>query len=38
MSPAYIELSYGQVGLAALLIVINGGISVLLRLQRSPHA
>jgi putative ABC transport system permease protein len=32
MSPAYIELSYGQVGLAALLIVINGVISVLLRL------
>src|SRR3954453_17178612 len=32
MSPAYIELSYGQVGLAAFLIVINGGISVLLRL------
>ena len=32
MNRAYIELSYGQVALAALLILINGAISVLLRL------
>jgi putative ABC transport system permease protein len=32
MSRAYIELSYGQVFLAALLILINGVISILLRL------
>ncbi len=32
MSQFYIELSYFQVGLAALLIVINGAISVLLQL------
>jgi putative ABC transport system permease protein len=30
--PPYLELSYLQVGLAALLILINGGISALLRL------
>ena len=30
--PEYLELSYVQVGLAALLILINGGISVALRL------
>ena len=32
MNAAYVELSYGQVCLAALLIVMNGLISVLLRL------
>jgi putative ABC transport system permease protein len=32
MTPTYIELSYGRVCLAALLIVINGVISLLLRL------
>ena len=32
MNESYIELTYGQVGLAALLIVINGAISFLLRL------
>ena len=31
--PNYLELSYVQVGLAALLILINGGISVALKLQ-----
>src|SRR3954447_14076085 len=33
MTRPYIELSYFQVALAALLILINGGISVLLRLE-----
>src|SRR5262249_39807511 len=33
MTKPYIELSYFQVGLAALLILINGAISVLLRLE-----
>jgi putative ABC transport system permease protein len=33
MSNRYIELSYWQVGLAALLIVVNGAISVLLKLD-----
>jgi putative ABC transport system permease protein len=33
MNKAYIELSYGQVALAALLIVINGAISILLKLD-----
>ncbi len=33
MSKAYIELSYGQVALAAILILINGAISVLLKLD-----
>jgi putative ABC transport system permease protein len=33
MTKPYIELSYSQVGLAALLILINGAISVLLRLE-----
>ena len=32
MKPPYLELSYLQVGLAALLILINGGISALLGL------
>ena len=32
MSASYLELSYGQVALAALLILINGAISVALRL------
>jgi putative ABC transport system permease protein len=32
MSPSYLELSYLQVGLASLLILINGGISALLGL------
>ncbi len=32
MEPVYIELSYTQVGLAALLIIINGAISVVLGL------
>jgi putative ABC transport system permease protein len=32
MKPAYLELSYLQVGLASLLILINGGISALLGL------
>jgi putative ABC transport system permease protein len=33
MAKPYIELSYFQVSLAALLIVINGGISILLKLE-----
>jgi putative ABC transport system permease protein len=33
MGKPYIELSYFQVGLAALLILINGAISVLLKLN-----
>jgi putative ABC transport system permease protein len=33
MTRSYIELSYGQVALAALLILINGAISVLLKLD-----
>ncbi len=33
MAKTYIELSYYQVGLAALLILINGVVSVLLRLE-----
>ncbi len=33
MTKAYIELSYGQVALAAMLILINGAISVLLKLE-----
>ena len=33
MRPPALELSYIQVGLAALLILINGGISVLLSLN-----
>ena len=32
MQPSYVELTYWQVGLAALLIVVNGAISVTLRL------
>lgn len=33
MDKPYIELSYWQVGMAALLILVNGGISLLLRLD-----
>ena len=33
MNKPYIELSYFQVGLAALLILINGAVSVLLKLE-----
>ena len=32
MKPPYLELSYGQVAFAAVLIVINGAISALLGL------
>jgi putative ABC transport system permease protein len=32
MKPLYLELSYAQVGLASLLILVNGGISMLLGL------
>jgi putative ABC transport system permease protein len=32
MNPSYIELSYGQVTLAALLVLISGAISILLKL------
>ena len=39
MSRSYIELSYFQVALAALLILINGAISVLLEARaRAPAA
>jgi putative ABC transport system permease protein len=33
MGPSYHELTYAQVALAALLILVNGGLSVLLRLD-----
>ncbi len=33
MESSYLELSYGQVGLAALLVLVNGAISLLLRLK-----
>jgi putative ABC transport system permease protein len=33
MSPEYVSLSYAQVGLAALLIVVNGVLSILLKLD-----
>ena len=33
MNDAYIELTYWQVALAALLILVNAGISLLLRLK-----
>jgi len=33
MNPSYLELSYWQVGIAALLVLINGAVSVLLRLK-----
>ena len=38
MNRTYIELSYNQVALAALLILINGAISVLLRLRYADQA
>src|SRR5205807_9958299 len=33
MNPSYIDLSYAQVGLAALLVLISGAVSLLLKLR-----